>query len=221
MKRTQAGFSIIELLIVVAIISILSSVIFLNFREGAAQSRDAERRADLRTLQNALELYRQENGRYPEACNGPSGWSQVGDGWSGEMGSTHACSSGNQYIVDLAPEFISTLPTDPRPQSGDHGYAYAVNSEGTVYKLMSRNAVETETVDYDHAFKSCDATDSAAGMCDAVNSNSNSKPTHCTEGDARFQTSYAVWGGYADVAPNVSNADVSIERQTEDVICRW
>lgn len=221
MRSARGGFTLIEVLVVASIIAILSSFLYTGFNQGRAEARDAQRRADLRTLQNAIELYKQENGRYPEACNGPTGWSNGGNGWSGEIENDHECASGNQYIVDLAPEYIPTLPIDPLDTADDHGYAYAVNADGTVYKLMSRNTVETELVDYDHPFRSCDATDSNLGMCDQVNSSGGSKPAHCNEGDARFQRSYAVWGGYANVPPTNSNADTFIERRTEDIICRW
>lgn len=228
MKRMTAGLSLVEMLIVVSIIAILSSVLFISFNEGSAQSRDAQRKADLRELQTALELYKNEHGRYPVGCNGPVvTYTNAVSGWSGELGTAHACADGrSDYIrghasgITFAPGFISSLPTDPRPGSGDYGFVYAANADGTVYKIMVRNAVETETVTYASEFSSCDSNNAGSGMCDAVNSNSNNRPTHCQESNAQFQTSYALWGGYANVSPLVSSGDTLIERRTEDIICR-
>jgi len=213
MRKYQLGFSLIELLVVISIIGILSAILYANFSEGSAQSRDAQRQSDIRNVQSALELYKNKNGEYPEACNGPGAW-------SGQSGSSYSCASGNQYIEGLTPEFIPTLPTDPKLNGLDSGYVYTVNADRTVYKFMARGTVESETVTYEHEFKSCDAdnTASAVPMCNTTHP-SNNRPTHCRDTNTTFQTSYAVWAGFADVAPNIANADLFIERQTEDVVC--
>jgi hypothetical protein len=113
------------------------------------------------------------------------------------VGTSYACASGGEYIVGLAPAFIPKLPTDPKLLAdGQSGYVYTTNADGTVYKLMARRTVESETVSYAHEFKSCDATDSGTGMCDAVISTGN-KPNHCVENNGIFKSTYAVWGGFA------------------------
>ena len=161
MKKSTSGFSLIELLVVIAIIGILSSVLYFNIKEGTAQSRDAERKSDLRNIQAALELYKNDVGRYPPGCNA------VGF-WSGEIGTSYACPTGpnSQYIVKLAPKYLPTLPTDPKRNASesngsgftaaDSGYMYRTNTNGTVYKLVARNTVETETLNYESEFKACD-----------------------------------------------------------------
>jgi len=208
MKKSAAGFSLIEIMVVVLIISTLGSVIYFKMSEAAAEGRDIERRADLRTLQSALELYKNKNGRYPARCANSQPY------WSGQSGTIYACNSGNQYIDGLAPEFIPTLPTDPRLNGTDSGYVYTVNADGTVYKLMARKTVESEVVTYDNEFKSCDATDGQAGICNATYP-SYSLPDHCDKGnDTLFKITYAVWGGYANAISTTTS-----ERFTEDVIC--
>lgn len=61
----RRAFTLIELLIVVAIISILAAVAVPNFLEAQTRSKVARVRADLRTLVLGLESYHTDNGKYP------------------------------------------------------------------------------------------------------------------------------------------------------------
>jgi prepilin-type N-terminal cleavage/methylation domain-containing protein len=181
MKKSSFGFTFVELMVVVGLIAILAAVVIANLSDSSALSRDAERKADLTNLQTAIELYRNEHGRYPKGCNdanpgidadGDGDFTNDGDAWSGEKGTNFECADGTgRYIVGLAPEFIKTLPTDPfieaaeRNGSGevweDSGYVYLTNAEGTVYKMVIRNTIETENEpgnyrNYESDFVACD-----------------------------------------------------------------
>ena len=57
------GFTLIEVLVTVSIISILAAVIAINSVDAGKQSRDEKRQADIRNLQSALELYKNKYGR--------------------------------------------------------------------------------------------------------------------------------------------------------------
>ena len=59
MKSKNSGFTLLELLIVIAIIAVLSValVIVLNPAEALRKSRDAQRISDLTTLKKAIGLY--------------------------------------------------------------------------------------------------------------------------------------------------------------------
>lgn len=59
------GFTLIEILIVVAIIGVLTSLLMVNFIGARQRSRDGQRKSDLRQIQSALELYRADQGVYP------------------------------------------------------------------------------------------------------------------------------------------------------------
>lgn len=63
------GFTLIELLVVVAIIGVLSSIIFASTSSGRSKGRDAKLIADIKQLQNALDLYYLDTGRYPVSTN--------------------------------------------------------------------------------------------------------------------------------------------------------
>jgi prepilin-type N-terminal cleavage/methylation domain-containing protein len=221
------GFTLIEVLIVVTLLGIIAAVIYGSFNRGTAQSRDTQRMADLRNLQNAIELYKQEKGRYPLGCNSP--------GWSGQSGADYACSSGNQYILDLAPKYIRTLPKDPKLNGNNSGYAYLVNADGTVYKLVAYRTVEAlSVVEGDNIvqeltkFQFCPADGKITNpsvLCVQPHTGtpwSGNTPNHCryNHADGDFRTSYALWGGYANAADNPVWLDSQIKRWTEMVVCQ-
>lgn len=59
------AFTLIELLIVVAIIAILAAIAVPNFLEAQTRSKVARATADIRTVALALESYRVDNNNYP------------------------------------------------------------------------------------------------------------------------------------------------------------
>ncbi len=61
----RAGFTLIEMLVVIAIIGLLSSTILVGLGTARSRARDARRIADIREIQNGLEAYHSENGMYP------------------------------------------------------------------------------------------------------------------------------------------------------------
>lgn len=200
------GFTLIEMLIVISLIAILTVAAVANYSDSRAQSRDAKRQADLRNLQSALESYKSKYGRYPEQCatSGPAA-----NGWSGQSGTDFACTTGNQYILGtpsrpFVPEFIRALPVDPKINGTNSGYVYRTNAEGTVYKVMAMNTVESEVVTEAHVMRRCDFSEFTAGpitvrgWCSRVSvTGQPSIPAHCYSSSADYQRTYAVWGGLA------------------------
>ena len=203
MKTNSSGYSLVEVLITVAIIVFVSVIVYFNINEATAESRDAERRGELRNMQSAIELYKQKNGRYPEGCNGPNAW-------SGEAGTVYACPIGDEYAIGLAPGFIRALPKDPKLNGNDSGYVYTTDVEGNVYKFMAMNTVETDVVNHSptdtHEFYRCGRTVlDSRNECAVVPSSATGNFAYNTNGSTPGQCSnsgiysndYAVFGGYA------------------------
>ena len=192
MRLIARGFTLVELMVTVSIIGILAAIVYANVGAASPKARDAERQADIRNIQTAVEQYKQKNGRYPAMGCTPG---------SDQISSESDCAN---YVASLAPEFITVLPKDTRRGTGE-GYAYVTNSDGTSYKVLALGTVESEAVTASHPFKRCE--NSGVGIC------SNSGV--CSPSNSEYQTTYAVWGGFADGAN-----DTEVKNNTADVICK-
>lgn len=69
-RRGEAGFSLLELMVVVVIMSILALVIMPRVINRPDQARVARAQSDLATLGNAVQLYRLDNFAYPTTEQG-------------------------------------------------------------------------------------------------------------------------------------------------------
>lgn len=62
----RGGFTLLQLIIVIAIIALLASTMFGFFGRGRESARQAQCDLNLKTIALALDAYRQENGHYPK-----------------------------------------------------------------------------------------------------------------------------------------------------------
>ena len=69
-KSKESGFTLIEILVVMAIISMLAIMVAPNlFRQQAGAMRDVAR-TEISTLEAALDIYRLDVGKYPDSLDG-------------------------------------------------------------------------------------------------------------------------------------------------------
>ncbi len=64
MKR-KAAFTLIELMVVIAVIAILATLGVISYTTSLQRSRDGVRKADIQNIAQALILYRADNNGYP------------------------------------------------------------------------------------------------------------------------------------------------------------
>ena len=127
--KRQRGFTMIELLVVIAIMGLLFTLILVFLRDARIRSRSARRIEDLKSLQNAIELYNSSYHAYPINVDWPN--------------RTWDCFNGGDYenyAPGVAPSFIRQLPHDPMskstcPAGGDRAYNYFYISNGQEYKI--------------------------------------------------------------------------------------
>lgn len=130
MNIGKRGFTLIEILIVVAIIAILASVVLVGLGPTQQAGRDARRLSDLREVQNGLELFYQNCGFYPGG-NGTNGnCNTIPSQWSSTNGA-----QGLGYVISQAVPNVGSIPSDPSANRS-YGYNYATTpANGSAYVI--------------------------------------------------------------------------------------
>lgn len=70
---TKRGFTLVELLVAISIVTILSTVGLVTYTQAQANARDGKRISDIQEIQKALEQYYAVNGQYPR-CQDATGY---------------------------------------------------------------------------------------------------------------------------------------------------
>ncbi len=68
--RTNRGFTLIEIMVVVVILGILASVVVPRIMDNPDKARVAKARTDIKALESALDIYRLDNFAYPSTDQG-------------------------------------------------------------------------------------------------------------------------------------------------------
>ena len=93
-----SGFTLIEILVAISIIGILVGLGTVVFDNALEKGRDSRRKSDLMAIKAALELYFEDNHRYPDPAGGGSSSDSRTDLWIPEL---------------VSGGYIKQLPRDP------------------------------------------------------------------------------------------------------------
>lgn len=69
--KNGAGFTLVEILVVIAIIGLLSAIVLASLNTTRAKGRDAARMVDVKSLKTAMEFYYDDHKSYPVVPNVP------------------------------------------------------------------------------------------------------------------------------------------------------
>lgn len=121
--RSQKGFTLVEVLIVVALIAILAviALVTINPFEAQKRTRDARRLKEIGTLQGVIEQYVSDN---PQAAGFTSE--------STDNSGANACTTAGWLGVDLC-NYANTIAADPLNRSAEYTLTDGTSTTGAVY----------------------------------------------------------------------------------------
>lgn len=101
MQKTTSGFTIVELLVVVAVIAILATISVVSYTSISGRANDARRLSDANGITKALQFYFGKNNIFPVHTSGGS--------W--ESSASEAPGQFMEYLAGFG--FSNGTPTDP------------------------------------------------------------------------------------------------------------
>lgn len=131
----RRGFTLIELLVVISIIGILSGILYVSFGGAKDDARNKSLQAELKEVQLAIELYKAQNGRYPEAntsCDSYNGLKHLYTADTTTCGTT-------PLTPKLIPDFIAELPLASDSGNSACNIKYQTDDSGTLYRLVAEH----------------------------------------------------------------------------------
>jgi len=126
-KHKQKGFTLIELMLVIGIITLLSSVLFYNVTEAKKKAEDAAMKVETDQVKKAITLYKEDNGFVPYNTNASGAQIYKEEKTAGET------SDYEKIMGKLVPQYISEIPHSPSGTS----YAYGYNDDYTSGLFMA------------------------------------------------------------------------------------
>jgi general secretion pathway protein G len=119
-RKSEDGFTLIELMVVILIIGLLATIVVQNLRSATDKAKRVKAQADIAQIKSGLDRYYLDNGSYPTSDQGLSGL-------------VSAPSTGN-VPKDWGGPYLEKIPPDP------WGNVYFYQSDGNSYTLKSFGA---------------------------------------------------------------------------------
>lgn len=69
-QRGEEGFTLVELMVVIVILGLLATIVAINVLPATGKANTEKAKADIATIEQALEMYRLDNFTYPSSTDG-------------------------------------------------------------------------------------------------------------------------------------------------------
>ena len=133
MKKLQTGFTLIELMIVVAIIGILAAIAIPKFSNSSQRSKESSLRANLKLVRNAIDLFRADTGAFPATMAGLTAPTTAG--------LSAAAATCTIAATDWRGPYLQAVPVDPVSGSA-LTYGTTTANVGTVTSSATGNGLD-------------------------------------------------------------------------------
>ncbi len=117
--KSQAGISLTELMVAIGIIGSIASVAVAKMDDVLPAARDAQRKANLHEVRNAIYMYSLDRGSFPLTASRKA----TSDGWS-ELE--------NALMKEPGIPYLSEMPVDPLNQDI---YRFKYYSDGRIFEI--------------------------------------------------------------------------------------
>ncbi len=146
MKNRKSGFTLSELLGVLAILAAIGGLVLFNFQSAQVKARDEQRKANARAIVHALEQYHKDVGNFPLSSND---------------GKLMACRKEGEEVIPCrwgvdklvnpssasAAAYLNPIPLDPKQGQGFSSFYLSDGSTFQIFaSLESRNDPERSAV---------------------------------------------------------------------------
>jgi general secretion pathway protein G len=107
-RRSQSGFTLIELMIVMAIIGILITLAIPSFVGAVRHAREAALKEDLQTMRTAIDTYTMDKQKGPQSLD-----DLVQDGYLRAIPEDPITRSKDTWVTDSSESMVSLDETEP------------------------------------------------------------------------------------------------------------
>lgn len=138
-KMTNAGFTLVEILIVVVILGILAAIVIPQFTQASTEARENSLRANLQTIRSQIELFKIQHNDAAPTSN--LTFENQMQGRTDQDGTVNAAGEFGPYLQDIPVNPFTNGATINATYAVGGDWTYAVDAQGDPSFNASDDAV--------------------------------------------------------------------------------